>query len=63
MPDLFDLRQETQPSFLGDHTPKHPFWVRDQYLPSSKLDKHLLNQFQRRMSLDRDRSLYISSTL
>lgn len=43
MPHFLNIRQESQPCFLGDHTPKHPFGVRDQDLPSPEFDKQLLD--------------------
>jgi hypothetical protein len=55
------LRKKTQPRFLCDHSPKNPFRIRNQYLPSSQLDKQLLNKLKRRMCLNRNRCLSISS--
>lgn len=59
MCDLFDLGQEREPGLFGNDTPKDTPGVRDDNLSCAKLDEELLNQFERRVGLDRDGCLCV----
>ena len=54
---LVELRQETEPSLLRHHSFEDAARVGNEYLPSAELDEQLLDQFERRVSLHRDRCL------